>query len=110
MSDKWIRIKPSVDVYLNEIPFGNFRVKIIGYIVSKSEVSIVVNDGTDQIKILISKFNPSIFNIQQLGRFLIDVIKSETEIRGELLGFHPMDKEQVEQYRKIVKLERMIQF
>ena len=110
MSGEYVRPKPSIDTTLSEIPVGHFRVRIIGFIVSKTPSSIVINDGTGQATIFISKFETSEFEIQQLGRFVLDINKTENESKGELIAFHKMSKDQVDQYQKLVKLERKIQY
>ncbi len=106
MSSKFQRPAPSIDCSIKEIPTGSHRVKIIGSVVSRSNQSILVNDGTGQITISSATIQVSEFSIGLLYRFLIEVKKSETHLTGVLISAHEMSKGQVQRYKRVVKLER----
>jgi hypothetical protein len=106
VSSNFQRPVPSIDSSIKEIPLGSHRVKIIGSIVSRSDQSILVNDGTYQIIISSPTIQVSEFTVGSLYRFLIEVNKSETHLTGVLITAHEMSKGQVQRYKRVVKLER----
>jgi hypothetical protein len=106
VSSNFKRPVHSIDCSIKEIPLGSHRVKIIGSVVSRSDQSILVNDGTYQIIISSPTIQVSEFSVGSLYRFLIEVKKSETHLTGILITAHEMSKGQVQRYKRVVKLER----
>ena len=108
MSNEFEKLKPSVDTTIDKIPDGKFRAKIIGTIVSHSSSNIVVNDGTGQISISTTTFDPSSFDVTDIGRFVISTTKENDNFYGILVAFHKMTKQELNQYQRLLKLERRI--
>ena len=102
------RPPPSIDVFIAEVPIGNFRVKIIGSIVNITPTTIVVNDGTGQIDLSLNKISSSDMKIKQLGRFIADIIHSEEKIGGHLIVWQQITPTQAKDYQRLVKIERRI--
>ena len=101
-------MKPSIDTTIDKIPDGKFRAKIIGTIVSHSGNTIVVNDGTGQISISTTTFDPTSFGVTDFGRYVISTTKENDNFYGILVAFHKLTKQELRQYQRLLKLERRI--
>jgi hypothetical protein len=108
LSNEFEKLKPSIDTTIDKIPDGKFRAKIIGTIVSHSESAIVVNDGTGQISISTTSFDPSTFSVTDFGRYVISTTKENDNFYGILVAFHKLTKQELRQYQRLLKLERRI--
>ncbi len=103
------RQSPARDLNISEINETVSRAKISGTIVNKSDTSILVNDGTGQIKINLNRFvSNNDINIGTHGRFLIYINRVSNQIIGYLVAFHKMNDKQLNQYRKLIRLEKKI--
>ena len=108
MSSEFQRPLPAIDFSVEEIPLGSHRVKIIGSVVSRSDHSLLVNDGTGQITISTAITPVSEFSIGSVYRFFAEVNRSKAHLTGVLITAHKMSKGQVQRYKRVVKLERRI--
>lgn len=93
---------------INEIPGGQSRIKIIGSVVNISPTHLDINDGSGQISINLGTHDPSQLSIGNMGRFLVDVHKSEKSISGQLIAWQAVTAEQAKRYQQLVKIERRI--
>lgn len=99
---------PSEDRDLANIPEGNSRSKIIATIVDYTHPTIIINDGTGQLAVNIPGFIRIEFEDLQIGlsgRFIIDIDEIEGTRHVKLLGYHKMNKEQINKYKQLVKIE-----
>lgn len=102
------RPQPSWDLEIKEIPPENIRVKLIAHVVSISGNSLIINDGTGQIMTTLGKFPSSQFSIGALYRFILDIKKIENQVVNNIILSQEITKDQVNQYKRLVKLERRI--
>lgn len=102
---EYTRPEPSKDVTIAEIPNGEVSVKIVGTVVSQSGNSLIIGDSTGQFKV-----NNSRIELEKMstGRFLIRVSKNEDGYSAYLISFQEMSKEQINNYMRIVELEKRI--
>lgn len=105
MSD-FQRPKASVDVKIEEIPIGSYRVKIVGTVVNITATSVGINDRTGQITLNLGNVPTGDLEVGTFGRFIADVTRSEDQITGNLLAWNKMPADIKEKYWKLVRIER----
>jgi len=98
----------SVDVKIEEIPEGSFRVKIIGTVVNLTTTTITLNDGTGTVTLNLGNCSVENLAVKTLGRFLCDITNSGTTLVGEVILWHEMPRELVDKYWKLVQIERRV--
>jgi len=104
MKDK--RPEGSIDTTINEIPTGISRIKIVGFIVGINEVDVIINDGSGQLIVALNNTADADLSIQDFGRFIVETNRDGDNISGLLLAFHKLNKDEHEQYQRLVKIEK----
>lgn len=98
----------STDLFIEEIPEGNYRIRIVGLVVNISAVAIEINDGTGQLTLSINNHSPDEFTVGSSGRFIAEITRAEDRTVGTLLAWNPITQELIPKYRKLVSIERRI--
>ncbi|MCY3411307.1 MAG: hypothetical protein INQ03_06690 [Candidatus Heimdallarchaeota archaeon] len=104
---EYTRTLPSIDMKIAQIPEGSSRVKIIGIILSNTDGFIRIGDSTGQIVVNSSRYLGTL-EVQEKGRFILNVTKENEEISGYLLSFIPMSPREIKTYERLVELEKRI--
>lgn len=101
------RVPPAKDLSLSELTEGKNRIRLIAHVVDTSKTEAVINDGTAQISVNLGNIDREM-KVGEVGRFILAITKESDNLRGYLLAFHALTKNEVEQYNRLTKLETRI--
>jgi hypothetical protein len=105
------RMPPAIDFHLNELlslEVPPKRARITGILVSIDSEFAVLNDGEAQITLRHYFHNISDYEPSNLVRAIIDIIRVDNKMFYKAIAIHTLSKKNLEQYKKIISLERRI--
>lgn len=98
----------AIDVKLDELKIGRYKVKIIGVILKVEIEKVVLSVDKKIIELKNSRLSMDGLSPKLWGRFIVDLEVKENGYEGEIIAWNEFDKGLLDKYWKLIFLERRV--